>query len=108
MVVPVTTVPKMTMILDVCEYSRAVTKDNRREQDLRANEHAPSASPCINERSDEGKGRDRSDLVKEGDDPSPNALVFAIEELEEGVIRRQTTEQRTVEPVHSLAHEADH
>ena len=73
-----------------------------------ANEHADATSPLINSRSDKRQSRDTANLEHGADQTSPDALVLAVEVLEEVfLVAEQAAEHTGVETVHGLAEETD-
>lgn len=89
---------------------RGETLDNGADDNAdRADQHTPTAAPCVDGRTGEWKGADTTDLMHRRDETSPDTLVLAVEVSKEVLlIVEQTTEQHAVVAVHGLAEEANH
>jgi hypothetical protein len=85
---------------------RGASDDGTHDDEEASNEHADSPSPRIDTGADKGESCDTADLVHGGDKASPNTVVGAMEESEEGLVGSETAKQRTVEAIHGLAEEA--
>lgn len=84
--------------------NRSRTVDDRtNDDDPSANLHANFPSPGVDGRANEEEGAHPTDLVHGGVNGRPFAILRTVEESEEGLVRRETTEDGPVETVHRLS-----
>lgn len=77
--------------------------DGAHDDQKGANEHTHPSSPGVDCRSHEGKSADTTNLVHGRDQTSPDTVVLSMKEGQEVcLVRSETTEQRTIKPVHRL------
>lgn len=86
-------------LADVAVEGGCSVDDGADDDDPSANLHANLSSPSVDSWADKKQGADTTDLVHCGVEGSPWAIVSAVEEVEELLVRRQTTEHGAIESV---------
>ena len=80
-------------LVDAGVVDCGASDDSTHDDEETSDEHAGPATPGIDGRTNEGESAHAADLVHGGDQAGPNAIVGAMEEVEENLVGSKTVEQ---------------